>query len=112
MPRPNLTKIKKLKKVLEILKKLPKIIAANLFLAFLSLAILVFAFGGLVFYKYGILIEKTEPTTVQQPLNFDDKDFQEILQIWAGRQQRLLGIDAKTYLNPFKGQATSSKLTK
>lgn len=102
----------KLKKFIIFSKKLPRILAGNSFLTFLALTFFAAVFGGLVFYKYSILSERTKPEVSQEVLNFNEKNFQEVLKIWDERQQRTVQIDAKTYPNPFKEAAATSTLTR
>lgn len=92
----------KLNKIKEIFKKLPKNLAENAFLTFLVLIFLVLIIGGVVFYKYSILVEEIKPEVLEKPLPFDEKSFQGILQIWQERQKTFEETDFKETFNPFK----------
>ena len=48
----------KTKKIKDSLKKLPRVLGENAFLAFLGLLVIALILGGLIFYKYSFLVEK------------------------------------------------------
>lgn len=90
------------KKLIKNLKKLPKTLAKHSFSTFFMLLLLSFILGGIVFYKYVILIEKTKVETLRTPLRFDHANYQEVLNQWEKRQKNLEKIDFKQYINPFQ----------
>ena len=68
----------KTKKIKDSLKKLPRVLGENAFLAFLGLLVIALILGGLIFYKYSFLVEKEPPTKigegVEKPLKFNEKN--------------------------------------
>jgi len=90
------------KKFIKTIKVLPKKLARHSFLTFLIFLFLDFTLGGIVFYKYVILIEKTKVETLRTPLRFDMANYQEVLNQWEKRQKNLEKIDSKQYINPFQ----------
>lgn len=90
------------KKIKGFIKRLPKRLAENSFLTFLALFLISLIFGCLVFYKYGILIQKAKPETIEKPLKFDEKTYQNILKIWQEKEKKFKEVDFKEYPNPFQ----------
>jgi len=94
----------KLKKIKEAIKKLPRILGERAFLFFLALFSLFLIFGGLVYYKYSILVPRVEPEIFEseKPIKFQESTYQEILKIWEVRQKRFEEADLKIYPDPFR----------
>jgi len=92
----------KLKKIKDFLKKLPRTLGERAFLTFLGLLLIALIFGGLVFYKYSILVEKAEPEISEIPLKFKEKTYQDVLKIWQEKEKRFEEADLKEYPNPFR----------
>ena len=90
--------IKKLKKFLE---KLSLNTAQHAFLACLFLFFLSLIFGGFLFYKYSILIQKVEPEVLDKSILFKEKIYQEVLEIWQENERIFQEADFKKYPNPF-----------
>jgi hypothetical protein len=90
------------KKIIEKLKKSPKFLARHSFLTFFIFILLDFILGGIIFYKYVILIEKTKVEALKTPLRFDNASYQEVLSRWTKRQENLEKIGSKQYINPFQ----------
>lgn len=82
-------------------KKIPKILARRPFLTFWVFLILALAFGGLVFYKYYILVEKPEIETTE-PLKFKKGIYERALNQLDQREKNLENIESKQYINPFQ----------
>jgi len=92
----------KFKKAIEFFKKLPRTLGERAFLTFLGLLLIALIFGGLVFYKYSILVEKAEPEISEIPLKFKEKTYQDVLKIWQEKEKRFEEADLKEYPNPFR----------
>jgi hypothetical protein len=93
---------KKLKKIGNFLKKLPRTFCERAFLTSLILFTIAIILGALVFYKYSILVERVEPKSNQALLQFDENKMQDIVQAWQDRQKTFDDVNAKQYINPFK----------
>jgi len=99
----KITKIN-LKKTKIFLRKLPRILGEKAFLFFLALLFLVLIFSGLVFYRYSFLIQKQIPdiSQLEQPIQFKEKTYQDVLSIWQKKERRFQEAETKTYPNPFQ----------
>jgi len=98
----NLDMLKR--KIKQNLKKLPKGLAENAFLVSLILFFLALILGGLELYQCISLIEKKEQkiNTTGKILLFNEKSFQEILNIWQERQKRFEEIKPEEFLHLFR----------
>lgn len=92
----------KLNKIKQWFNRLPRILGGNAFLVFLILFLISLILGGLVFYKYSILIEKEKSEIIETPLLFEEKTLQEVLKIWQTRQKRFEEAGLKEYPNLFR----------
>lgn len=92
----------KIKKIKDFFKKLPKILGEWAFLVFLIFLFVVFIFGGIIFYKYDILIQRTNPQITETPLHFKEKTYENVLKIWQEKEVRFKASDSKTYPDPFR----------
>lgn len=94
----------KFKKIKDFLKNLPHTLGARAFLTFLGLLFLSLIFGGFVFYKYSILIEKETPQIITpEELNqFNKKTYEEVVKIWQEKEKRFESSESKEYPDPFK----------
>lgn len=100
------------KKIKEFFKRLPRTLAENTFLTFFSLFVISLIMGGLVFYQYVILTERSAQMVVTEKiLTFDQTTYQKILDEWKIRDIRISEIKSKTYHDPFE-IAVSNQLTK
>lgn len=99
-------KIKKinLKKLRYFLGKLPRILAEKPFLTFLVLLLFFLILSSLIFYKYSILSDKAKPEISEKPLAFNEKTYNDILQIWQERKEKFEAADKKEYPNLFWGR--------
>lgn len=100
----------KFSKIKGFFKKLPRILAEYSFLTVLSLIFLALILGGIIFYKYNVLIEKTQPEIFEKPLHFDEKTYQAVLRVWQERQKRFEETEIKIYPDLFRS-STSTGLT-
>lgn len=96
----------KFNKIKNFLKKIPRILAERAFLFFLFLFLISLIFGIFIFYKYNILVKKTEVKITKQPTQLNQKAYEDILNIWQEREKKLKEIESKQYQNPFQGQLT------
>jgi hypothetical protein len=94
-------KIFQLKKSKSFLGKIPIVLGENAFLIFLGLLLLSLASGGIVFFRYYTLSEKEIPKITDGQLQFDNKTYQEILEIWGKRDREFEKTTLKEYLSPF-----------
>ena len=92
---------RKFKKAIGFSKKLPRIFGENTFFTFLGLLCVALIIGTLVFYQYYVLIERAKLDVSEEPIGFDEKTYQRILSNWQDRNQSMLEIDSKQYLDPF-----------
>ena len=93
------------KKIKEFFGKLPRILGEHHFLTLLAFILLALILGGLTFYQYSFLAERTEPEVWEKPLHFHEKTFQEILKIWENRQKRFEEAELKEYPDLFRASA-------
>ncbi|MDI6603244.1 MAG: hypothetical protein QME57_03980 [Patescibacteria group bacterium] len=92
----------KIKKIKEFLKRLPRTLGERAFFVFLGLLLLALIFGGIIFYKYNILVKKVKVQIIEEPLQFQEKAYQDILKIWQEKEKKFQETDLKQYPNPFK----------
>jgi len=95
-------KIPEFKKIKEKLEKLPRILAERAFRTFFGLFILSLLFGGILFYKYNVLAKKLKPEITEKPLQFQEKNYEDVLKFWAEKEERFKEADSKQYPNPFR----------
>jgi len=95
----------KIKKIKEFLKRLPRTLGDKAFLTFLVFLLMALIFGGIIFYKYNILVKKVQPEIVEKPIQFKEKTYQDVLKIWQDKEERFKETDLKQYPDPFKGPA-------
>lgn len=84
------------------LKRLPRTLAEKALLVFLGLLLIALIFGGIIFYQYNILVKKREVQIIEEPLQFREKTYQNILQIWQEREKKFQQAELKVYPNPFR----------
>ena len=97
------------KKIKDWLIKLPELMAEKALISFFALLLIGLIFAGFVFYKKNMAIENKEIELTKQPLNFNQNAYQDVLNAWQEREEKLKQIDIKTYPNPFSVE--ESKLT-
>jgi hypothetical protein len=91
----------KIKKLKEFLERLPRALGERAFLTFLGLLVLALIFGGIIFYKYQILVKRAKIQITEEPLQFQEKIYQDILKIWQEKEKNFKETDSKEYPNPF-----------
>lgn len=92
----------KIKKIKEFLKRLPRTLGDKAFLTFLVFLLMALIFGGIIFYKYNILVKKVQPEIVEKPIQFKEKAYQDVLKTWQEKEERFKETDLKQYPDPFK----------
>ncbi len=101
----------KLNKITIFLKKIARVLAENSFITLLALFIIALGIGALLFYKYIILVQKTQPQITEKPIQFKEKTYESILQIWGEREQKFQATQDKKYPNPFYSATSTKPLT-
>ena len=91
----------KLSKVLMFFKKLPWLMGEHAFLAFLVLFLISLIIGGILFYKYNILIQKMKPEVIESPFQFEEAAYRKILEEWEIREKKFAEAQFKEYPDPF-----------
>ena len=91
----------KIKKI----KKLPRALAEKAFLTFLGLLLVSAVLGAAIFYQYYISIQGA-PGIIdgEYILKFDEGVYQNILNEWKERNEKISQLNQKEYLSPFKGE--------
>lgn len=90
-----------LKKIKHFFQTLPRILAEKPFLTFLVILLFFLILSGSIFYKYSILADKAKPEIPGKSLIFDEKTYNDILQIWQERKEKFEAADKKEYPNLF-----------
>ena len=85
------------------IKKLLWILAGNAFFSFLLFCLFILILGGLIFYKYSVLVEREEPEILEKTFQFEEKVYQEILEEWLEREEEFIKASEKEYSDPFRG---------
>lgn len=89
------------KKWKNIFKELPVKIAEKAFKSFLILFLLALIIGGIMFYKYSFTTERKEPQANFQQINFKEKSFKDILEIWEQRKKDFEQADTQNFQDLF-----------
>lgn len=92
----------KIKKINNFFQKLPRALGENAFLTFLGLFMIVLILSGVLFYKYNILVKKTELKAAEKQIEFQEKTYQDVLKIWQEREKRFKEAGSKAYPDPFR----------
>src|SRR3989344_667230 len=97
----NIEKIK-LNKIINFLSQTPLAIVERAFLSFLLLFLISLIAGGIIFYKYNILIKKKEIAQFENPPQFKEKIYENVLKIWQEREVAFEIAGTKKYFDIFK----------
>lgn len=92
----------KIRKFKKFLRNLPLAIAKHAFLACLFLFFLALIFGGLLFYKYSILTQKTNLEDLSWGFSLEEETYQQVFKAWQEQDRKFQEADFKEYPNPFK----------
>lgn len=79
----------------------PRVLAEKAFLTFLGLFLVVLIGNGVLFYKYNVLVKKTDFKIAEQSVDFQEESHKAVLQTWQEREKRFLEVESNSYLNPF-----------
>ena len=107
----NLSRIKT-KEIGESLKKLVFIMAEKAFLTFLGLFVIILILGAIIYYQYNILSKKEEAQTIKEPLQFQEKSYQNVSRAWQERERKFKEADQKEYPSPFKVKQSEEAILK
>jgi hypothetical protein len=91
----NIFKIKKI-------KELPFCSAQHCFGLFIILVFFAMVCGAFLFYKYSIMPENQQIESSGATLEFKEKTYQEILQVWEAQERKLEQSESKQYPSLFK----------
>lgn len=69
---------------------------------FVALFLLVLLIGAYVFYQYNIRVKTAELPEINQPVQFKENVYQEILAEWQNREGRFDQANGEKYINPFQ----------
>ena len=94
----------KTKQIKEFLKRIPRILGARAFLTFLWFLFFSLIGAGLIFYRYSILAEKQKLEVSEEPLQFKEEIYQQVLSVWQEKEKGFEGADLKEYPDPFRGK--------
>ncbi len=94
------------------LAKIPLILAKRPLLACFCIFFVSLIFGGFLFYKYVILVQKIEPEISQKDFFIKDKLYQEVLKIWQEKDEKSRNADLKEYPNFFWLPTVEKKVEK
>jgi len=92
----------KVDKLNNFLKKLPKNLAEQGFRSFMILVAFALIFGGVLFYKYSVLIEKKEPEISKRPIQFKKDILEKVSDKWVEREIKFNEANTKEYPDLFK----------
>ena len=92
----------KIKKIREFLKRLPRTLGEKAFFVFLGLLLIALIFGGIIFYQYNILVKRAEVQITEEPLQFQERTYQDTLKIWQEKEKKFEEAELKQYSNPFR----------
>jgi len=91
-----------LKKLKRFLGNLPRKLAVSSFLSFLVLFFLFLIIGIFIFYRKVFLIQRLELESTQEVIRFQEDVYEEILGVWADKEEKFKAADSKNYPNLFK----------
>ncbi|MCK4454295.1 hypothetical protein KAU51_03045 [Candidatus Parcubacteria bacterium] len=102
--------MKKIKtdKLEKFFKKLSRDLAKHAFRSFMLLVVFALIFGGVLFYKYSILIEKKEPQISKKPIQFKKEILENVSNKWIEREIKFNETDTKNYPDLFKEEVIVS----
>ena len=90
----------KTQKIKEYLGKILKFIHRHVCLICLFIFCFILIFGGIIFYKYGILIQKTE-VEILRPFQLKEKEYQKVLEILQEKEEKFEEAGLKEYSDTF-----------
>lgn len=94
----------KLNKIIIFFRKAPRVMAERAFFSFLLLFLISLILGGLIFYQYNILTKRKEVTQLENFLQFKEKTYEDVLDIWREREKIFKEAGTKKYFDIFKAK--------
>ena len=91
----------KVKRIKEFLKRLFLTLGEKAFLTFLGLLLIALIFGAIIHYQYSALTKRVEVQIVGEPLQFQEKAYQNVLKIWQEREKKFEEADLEEHPDPF-----------
>ena len=91
----NIFKIKRIKEI-------PYYFAEHCFGFFIVLALLAMVCGGFIFYRYNVMPKSQQVENLDALLKFEEETYQEILQTWEAREQKIEQSEFKQYPSLFQ----------
>ncbi len=76
--------------------------AERAFLSYLILLLISLISGGFIFYQYNILANKKEAKILENPLQFNEKIYKDVLNIWQERGKKFRETGTKKYFDIFQ----------
>lgn len=89
-------------KIKRFFRDFPRILGEYAFLTFLVLLFFGLILGNFLFYKYNTLAQRKKPEVAEESLKFQEKTYQEVLNIWQGRNKKFKETDLKQYSDLFR----------
>lgn len=83
--------------------KIPQLMGESFFLFFLFFFSLSLVAGIFIFYQYGISAFKTQPELIKKPIQFQEAQYREILEVLDGREKKFKEAGLKEYPDLFRG---------
>lgn len=77
-------------------------LAGNPLRAIVFLFLIVLTLGALVFYRYDVLVEVSEPKMIGETVQFQKEPYRQILKEWQAREDRFETASFNNYINPFQ----------
>lgn len=94
-------KIPKIKNLIKKAKVFPKILAQKAFLTFFVLLLFSLISSFLIYYKYLVLEAEKEPELSQKILEFNQKNYQRVLEILDEKEKKFNTIELENFRDPF-----------
>ncbi len=91
----------KIKEIVDILKKIPEVLAKKAFSAFLFFLLLIVLFCGIIFYYYYFLADSKAVSGLEPPTVINEESYRKVVDIWNEKEVGFQKADSKKYYNPF-----------
>jgi len=90
-----------IEKTKKVLNKFLLFITKYAFSVCLIIFLLCLMIGTLLFYKYYILVQKTEPVLSNEAGLLNEEVYQNVLDVWLEYEETVQQVNFKEYKNPF-----------
>jgi hypothetical protein len=94
----------KIKIIQRLLSNLPRKIAIAPLSSFLVISTIFLLIGAVIFYQKVILVKKMKIEPNQNVVRFEDKVYQDILNVWIERDKEFQASNSKKYLDIFRNR--------